>query len=467
MDSPALDRMNFPDNFIWGSATSSYQIEGAAYRNGGGLSVWDMMGRHPGKIAGGDTGELACDHIHRFRDDVDLMVELGLGAYRFSVSWPRVLPEGTGRINAQGLDFYDHLVDALLAKNIDPWLTLFHWDFPYELYCQGGWLNRDSADWFADYTAIIVERLSDRVSHWCTLNEPQIFIGMGHLDGTHAPGVPMAFAEALRAGHHCLLAHGKAVQAIRAGAKRALSVSAAHAGSYYMPISDSADDIEAARQRNFSIEERCFINNTWFSDPMLLGEYPVDGLELFAADMPHIAADDMTVICQPLDYFATNIYWGRYGRRGADGNFELVDNEPFARTDFNWPVTPEVLYWGPRFFSERYHLPVVVTENGMANADSVIDGIVDDEARIEFLNRYLYEYARAIEEGVPAIGYFLWSLLDNFEWAEGYSKRFGITHVDYSTQQRQLKQSAYWYRDLIARRSIQPYQARELRRVSA
>jgi beta-glucosidase len=227
--------MKFPKDFIWGAAASSYQIEGAAWREGGGHSIWDMMGRHAGKIVGGDTGEIACDHFHRYREDINLMSDIGLQAYRFSVSWPRVLPDGVGAINQKGLDFYSNLVDRLLEKNITPWVTLFHWDFPYELYCRGGWLNRDSADWFADYTAIIVDSLSDRVSNWCTLNEPQVYIGLGHHQGTHAPGLEMGVGEALRAGHHTLLAHGKAVQVIRARAKKDPFISASHAGNFFMP----------------------------------------------------------------------------------------------------------------------------------------------------------------------------------------------------------------------------------------
>ncbi len=446
--------MKFPSDFIWGAAASSYQIEGAAYREGGGRSVWDMLGRHEGKIVGGDTGEVACDHINRYREDVELMSEIGLQAYRFSVSWPRVLPNGVGQINQPGLDFYSRLVDALLEKNITPWLTLFHWDFPYDLYCRGGWLNRDSADWFAEYTAIIVDQLSDRVGHWCTLNEPQVYIGLGHHQGTHAPGLEMGFSEALLAGHHTLLAHGKAVQVIRARAKTEPFISASHAGNFFMPDTENESDIEAARQRNFAIKEKNFFNNSWFSDPMILGQYPEDGRELFGLDMPKIAAGDMETICQPLDYFGTNIYWGSYVRANDESGFEIVVRENLAYTDLDWPVTPEVMYWAPKFYTDRYPLPLVITENGMANADETLDGAVDDEARIEFLRQYLFEYGRAIEDGVPCLGYFLWSLLDNFEWAEGYSKRFGTIHVDYSTQQRTLKNSAYWYSHVIAANEI-------------
>jgi len=440
----------FPKDFVWGAAASSYQIEGAAWRDGGGASVWDMLGRQPGKIVNGDSGELACDHYHRYRDDVGLMAEIGLQAYRLSVSWPRVLPHGTGAVNAKGLDFYSRLVDALLEHGITPWVTLFHWDFPYDLYCRGGWLNRDSADWFADYTALMVDTLSDRVSHWLTLNEPQCFIGMGHLDGSHAPGMQMGVAEVLLAGHHALLAHGQAVQVIRARAKTKPSIGAAQASQISIPATNQPNDIAAARRRMFSVREKKFFNNSWFSDPMILGRYPEEGVTLFASEMPHVSAEDLASIQQPLDFFGTNIYSGIYIHATAGGDFEPAPHRDLPVTAMGWPITPEALYWGPRFFHERYRLPIMITENGMANDDHVVDGRVHDQQRIDFVHDYLQQYRRAIAEGVPALGYFLWSIIDNFEWAEGYAKRFGLIHVDYATQQRTLKDSAHWYKKVIA-----------------
>ena len=445
-----MNDMKFARDFIWGAATSSYQIEGAAYVDGGGRSIWDMLAQQPGKIVNGDSGEAACDHYHRYKDDVALMADIGLQAYRFSISWPRVLPDGVGKVNQAGLDFYDQLVDALLQKNITPWITLFHWDFPYALYCRGGWLNRDSADWFADYTALMVDALSDRVSHWCTLNEPQCFIGLGHQQGTHAPGLKMGFSEVLLAGHNALRAHGKSVQVIRANAKTTPVISASQASIISMPDSDHPNDIEAARRHMFSVREKEVFNNAWFSDPMILGHYPEEGIKLFAADMPEIYPGDLECINQELDYFGVNIYSGVYVRTTADDDFESVDKKDLPVTAMGWPITPEALYWGPKYFHERYQLPIVVTESGMANDDTLDDGKVYDRERIDFLYKYLSEYARAIEDGVPAKGYFLWSLMDNFEWAEGYSKRFGIIHVDYETQQRVLKYSAHWYKALIA-----------------
>lgn len=442
--------MSFPKDFVWGAATSSYQVEGAAYRDGGGASVWDMLGRQPGRIANGDTGEIACDHYHCYRQDVGLMAGMGLQAYRFSISWPRILPQGVGAINQKGLDFYSRLVDALLEHGITPWVTLFHWDYPYALYCRGGWLNRDSADWFAEYTAQVVDRLSDRVSRWMTLNEPQCFIGMGHLHGTHAPGMQMGLAEVLLAAHHALLAHGQAVQVIRARARSAPLVSAAQASRVSIPATHQPDDIAAARNSMFSIREKGFFNNSWFSDPMILGCYPEDGVALFGSAMPEVQGGDLATIQQPLDYFGMNTYSGHYIRATPAGDFEQVMNRDTAETAMGWPVTPEALYWGPRFFHDRYRLPIVITENGMANDDQVEDGSVRDQARIDFLQQYLMQYRRAIADGVPAQGYFLWSIIDNFEWAEGYAKRFGLIHVDYATQQRTMKDSADWYSKVIA-----------------
>jgi beta-glucosidase len=446
--------IKFPRDFVWGTAASSFQIEGAAYLDGGGLSIWDMLARQPNKIQHGDNSDIACDHYHRFKEDIAIMSEIGTRAYRFSVSWPRVLADGVGATNKKGLDFYSQLVDALLEKNIQPWLTLFHWDFPYQLYCRGGWLNRDSADWFAEYTSIIVDKLSDRVDHWSTLNEPQCFIDLGHCQGIHAPGLKMGFAEALLAAHHTLLAHGRSVQVIRSQSKLKPFISASQVGRVSIPVDDSEVNIEAAREHMFSIREKSFFNNTWFSDPMILGKYPKDGIELYEKDMPKIMSGDMDIIKQSLDYFGTNIYSGQTIQSLGNSGYEEVIKDDVQFTDMGWPVTPQALYWGPRFFYERYHLPVVITENGMANKDVVVDGAVHDQERINYLSGYLVEYARAIADGIPASGYFLWSIMDNFEWAEGFSKRFGIVHVDYSTQKRTLKDSAFWYQQLIAANDV-------------
>jgi len=442
----------FPSTFVWGAAAASYQIEGAAKADGKGPSVWDMFCRQPGKIWQGNTGDVACDHYHRFQEDVRLMKELNLQAYRFSISWPRVLPEGVGAVNEPGLAFYDRLVDLLLTNNIQPWATLFHWDYPHELFRRGGWLHRESSDWFAEYTRVVVDRLSDRVAWWMTQNEPQCYIGLGHLTGEHAPGVKLGFADVLQAAHNSLLAHGKAVQVIRSRAKRKPCVGAALVGVTRIPATESPEDIAAARQATFSVTERNCSNNTWFADPMLLGKYSEDGLKLFADALPKIHPADMDTICQPLDFYGANIYFGDVVRARSDGGWERLPLPVGpALTTMEWPVTPEALYWGPKFFYERYGLPIAITENGMANCDWLSsDGKVHDPQRIDFLSRYLRAYGRAIAEGVPGIAYFVWSILDNFEWAHGYKQRFGLVYVDYQSQRRIIKDSGYWYRDVIA-----------------
>lgn len=444
--------MSFPQGFLWGAAAASYQIEGAAFEDGKGLSVWDMLCRRPGAVWNGHTGEVAADHYHRYREDVALMKEVGLQAYRFSISWPRVIPAGTGAVNPAGLDFYDRLVDELLAVGIEPWVTLFHWDYPYELFCRGGWLNPYSADWFADYTAVVVGRLSDRVRHWMTLNEPQCFIGLGHRDGVHAPGLKLDWAEVLRGWHNSLLAHGKAVAAIRAHSKTAAVIGAAPTGFIAHPASDSPADIAAARQATFTVHERTLWNHHMFYDPIYKKEYPPEAATVFGKALPQIGPRDMDIIGQPIDFTAFNYYQGMTIRAGEDGRPEVVPHPVGAAlTLYHWHVTPQGLYWGSKFLYERYGKPIYITENGCSGMDWVaLDGQVHDPARIDFTHRYLRELGRAIADGVDVRGYFHWSIMDNFEWAEGYKHRFGLIYVDYETQKRTLKDSAYWYREVIA-----------------
>ncbi len=444
--------MAFPKNFVWGAAAASYQVEGGARDDGRGPSVWDMLCRKPGAIWNGQSGDVACDHYHRWREDVGIMKAIGLRAYRLSISWPRIMPDGTGQVNAKGLDFYDRLVDALLAAKVTPFVTLFHWDYPYALYCRGGWLNRCSADWYAEYATAVVARLGDRVRHWMTHNEPQCFVGLGHYDGRHAPGDKLGWAEILRIAHHAHLAHGKGVQAIRAASPGKCAVGQAPVGVVKIPASDSPRDIAAARREMFSVSGHSVWNNTWWMDPIFLGRYPADGLKQYAADMPRVEPGDMETIHQPLDFFGANIYNGVHVRAGKGGRPEVVPEPPgHALTAFKWPVTPEALYWGPRFFYERYKLPIYITENGLSSNDwPALDGRVHDPQRIDFTTRYLRELERAVRDGVDVRGYFHWSIMDNFEWAEGFKERFGLVHVDYVTQKRTLKDSAYWYKRVIA-----------------
>jgi len=441
--------MAFPDGFVWGVSAASYQIEGGAYEDGKGLSVWDTFCRRPGAVWEGHTGEVACDHYHRWREDVALMAQLGVRAYRLSVCWPRVLPEGTGAVNPKGLAFYDRLIDELLAAGITPWITLFHWDYPQELFCRGGWLNRQSADWFAEYAGVLADALSDRVTHWITHNEPQCFIGLGHQTGYHAPGLTLSFGEVLRAAHHTLLAHGKAVQALRARARGECRVGLATCGTIMMPATESAEDVEAARRAMYEVRARDMFQAAWWLDPIYFGRYPEDGLRLYGADAPAVREGDMDTISQPLDFFGCNIYHGRYVRAGEGGEPEVVPLPPGypMTTQTNWQVTPECLYWGPRLHFERYGRPIVVTENGHQNADTVmLDGKVHDPQRIDYVRRHLLQLERAVEDGVDVRGYFQWTFMDNFEWALGYGVRVGMVHTDFVTQQRTPKDSAYWYR---------------------
>lgn len=441
----------FPENFAWGSATASYQIEGAWKEDGKGESVWDVFCRKPGAVFEGHTGDVACDHYHRSKEDIALMSEVGLKAYRFSLSWPRILPEGTGSVNQKGLDFYDRLVDELLAKNIQPWATLFHWDHPQSLFLRDGWLNPDSPKWFADYTKVVVDRLSDRVRHWMTLNEPQVFIGLGHQEGTHAPGLRLPFDQVLRVTHHVLLGHGLATQAIRAFAKKSPTVGLSFCGGVSYPASESRADIDACRRAFTDIRDRNVWSTTWIGDAAIFGRYPEDGLKLFGEAAPKFTAEEMKTIRQALDFYGVNLYTGAKIKAGADGKPETVPASPGApRTLMGWNITPAALYWTPRFLYERYKIPLVITENGMSNIDFVMrDERVHDPQRIDFLANYLLALRRAVAEGIDVRGYFHWSFLDNFEWAEGYKQRFGMVYVDYPTQKRTLKDSAKWFGDVI------------------
>ncbi len=443
--------MGFRRDFAWGAATSSYQIEGAWNEDGKGPSVWDVFSRTPGRIWGGQNGDTACDHYHRYREDVALMRDLGLKAYRFSLSWPRILPEGTGRVNPAGLDFYARLVDELLSAGIEPWITLYHWDGPQALYERGGWRKRESAEWFAEYAGACARTLSDRVRHWMTFNEPQCFVGGGYTDGNDAPGEKATLADRSRIGHNVLRAHGLGVQALRAAASRPLVVGYAPMGVVAMPATDDPADIEAARRDMFAVKDTQDGNSSWWMDPVYLGHYPEDGLALRGADGPPIEPGDMETIRQPLDLFCVNIYGARTVAAARGGEPERIEYTPFAPlTAFKWGIFPSCLYWGPRFYFERYKLPVVITENGISNVDFVhLDGKVHDPQRIDFMQRYLRELRRAVDDGVDVRGYFHWSMLDNLEWNSGFSQRFGLVHVDFRTLERTPKDSYAWYREVI------------------
>lgn len=443
--------MGFREDFVWGGATASYQIEGGAYEDGKGLSVWDMFCKQPGRIRDGRNGDVACDHYHRYQEDVDLMKQVGYNAYRFSIAWPRIVPDGFGKVNEKGLDFYDRLVDSLLEAGITPYATLYHWDMPYEMFRRGGWMNPDSVKWFEDYTVAVAKRLGDRVKNFMTFNEPQCFIGICMDETVHAPGIHFPIWDTLLMEHHVLLAHGRAVQALRANVKDAVVGWAPTCSAHY-PASDKPEDIEAARKAFFDVDpDRPFWSCSTWSDPVFLGDYPEKLREAFGDYVPKMTEEDRRIITEPLDFLGQNIYNGQAIRDDGKGGYEIVRRKPgYAYTGANWPITPEALYWGPRFLYERYKRPIYLTENGISLPDVVsLDGKVHDPARIDFTQRYLRELRRAADDGVDIRGYFHWCVTDNFEWATGYTERFGMIYCDFETQQRILKDSALWYGDVI------------------
>ena len=447
--------MGFAKDFVWGAATSSYQIEGTGRDSGKGQNIWDVFTKEPGRVYEGHTGDIACDHYHRFREDVAYMKELGLKGYRFSIDWSRVLPEGTGKVNEKGIDFYNALIDELLEQGIEPYITLYHWELPYEIYKRGGWMNPEIVEWFGQYARLVAERFSDRVKYFFTLNEPQCFVGLGFLQGCHAPGVKAPLRDTFEMAHNALKAHGRAVQMLRAYGKQNVQIGYAPTSGMCYPEKETPKDIEAARKALFALPDdlsNWTWNVSWWSDPVILGKYPEEGMKKYEKYLPVITDEDMKLISQPIDFYGQNIYNGRCIRMGTDGRPEEVRRPAgFPKTATNWPVTPEALYWGPKFLYQRYRKPIYITENGMACHDTVSqDGKVHDPNRIDFLARYLKNLKRAAEE-IDIRGYFQWSLMDNFERDKGYAERFGIIYVDFETQERIWKDSAYWYRDLIRR----------------
>lgn len=432
--------MNFPKNFIWGAATASYQIEGATAEDGKGVSVWDTFSHTPGKVANGETGDISCDHYHKYKEDVALMKELGLQSYRFSLSWPRIIPDGDGKVNEKGLAFYDALIEELLANGITPFVTLFHWDLPEAMQQKGGFFWDGISDAFENYASVVVKHFGAKVSMYATLNEPQIVLNMGYHEGTHAPGEVHPEEELGPVMRNLLLCHGKAVRAIREANPDA-KVSAASTGTLCYPSTDAKEDVDAAREATFSTTGYSrFFSHTWFLDPICLGENPFDLLEL--------SEEDMEVIHQPIDFIGVNVYNGTEMNR--DGYVERYTG--FPRTAVGWPVTEEVMEYGFCFLYERYGLPIYITENGQACNDRIFtDGGVHDPDRIDFLERYLTYLSKAIERGADIRGYYHWSFMDNFEWAAGYAPRFGLVFVDYNDPDRRriVKDSGYYYRDLI------------------
>jgi beta-glucosidase len=440
----------FPEGWVWGAATAAYQVEGAVREEGRGQSIWDTFSHTPGKIANSDTGDVACDHFHRYRDDIALMRELGLGGYRFSIAWPRIFPLGSGRPNAAGLDFYRRLVDELHTAGIEPYATLYHWDLPQTLQDRGGWGNRDTVLRFGELAHTVAAALGAGVHHWFTINEPWVAAFLGHWTGDHAPG-DRYFALALRAAHNLLLAHGEAMTALRAEMRPGDEAGIVLNLAPCVPAGDSNADLEAAaRLDGFA--------NRWFLDAVYRGAYPDDMIALYGDLMPEIAPGDMALISQPTDMLGVNYYTRSvvaYDPAATPLQARRIVPPGTPVTAMGWEVYPEGLYDILRRVHDDYTpARMLVAENGAAYDDVVLDGVVDDPEREAYLREHLLHAHRAVADGVPLGGYFVWSLLDNFEWAWGYGKRFGIVYVDYATQERIIKRSGRWYAEATRENAI-------------
>ncbi|MEP6573767.1 MAG: GH1 family beta-glucosidase [Gemmatimonadota bacterium] len=439
------DQTGFPAGFLWGAATSAYQIEGSPLADGAGPSIWHRFVHSPGRTAAGETGDIACDHYRRYAGDVALMGQLGLNAYRFSISWSRILPAGRGVVNAGGLGFYDRLIDSLLARGIQPTVTLYHWDLPAALDDRGGWLNPDIADWFADYATVCVRAFGDRVPLWTTLNEPWVVADGGYLHGPLAPGHRNLFETPL-VSHQLLRAHGTAVQACRAEGAKQVGLVVNLEPKY--PASDEAEDLAAVRRADAYM-------NRQYLDPVFHGTYPHELREIFGMAWPEFGDEDMALIRQPIDFLGINYYTRSVTRNDPTAlpvRASGVRQPQHTITQTGWEVYPPALLRTLLWVKERYgDIPLYVTENGAAfyDAPKAINGRVQDPLRVEYYREHLRAARQAIAEGVDLRGYFAWSLLDNFEWSLGYSKRFGIIHVDYETQERTLKDSAKFYSEII------------------
>ena len=440
------DPMRFPDDFLWGAATAAYQIEGAVKADGRGLTNWDVFSHTPGKVANGDTGDVACDSYHRYQDDIALLQALGVKAYRFSIAWSRIFPDGKGQPNAKGVAYYDRLVDGLLAAGITPHVTLFHWDLPHAL--PGGWQNRDTAYAFADYAGYMAARLSDRVKQFMTVNELRCFTDLSYMTGGKAPGLKLPMGEVNQVRHHGVLAHGLGVQAIRAAAKPGTLVGIADNPNIYVPAIETAEHIDAVKK---AVREE----NAMFLTAIMEGGYRDTYLAAQGKDAPLVKPGDMKAIGSPLDFLSINVYTGNTVRADASkpGGYDILPRLPQSpRMASPWLyVSPEVIYWGIRAISEMWKPKALyISENGCSTDDQLApDGRVYDADRVMYLRNYITHLQRAAREGLPVKGYFVWSLMDNFEWEDGYTKLFGIHHVDFKTQKRTPKLSADWYRELV------------------
>jgi beta-glucosidase len=443
----------FPRDFLWGTATSAYQIEGALDADGRGPSIWDTFARSPGRIVGNANAAVANDHYHRWQSDIQMMTSLGVRTYRFSIAWPRIFPQGRGQSNAKGLDFYDRLVDELLANNISPYATLYHWDLPQALQDVGGWESRDTANAFADYAGYVAGRLCDRVKHVFTINEMSTFVELGYGQGIFAPGLKLPPKRLNQLRHNVLLGHGLAVQAIRAKAQTGTKIGLAENMTVCIPVIETGEHISAAERATREM-------NAGYLTAILEGAYTPAYLAWAGADAPRFSPDDMTAIASPLDFVGLNVYAPHHYIRacaGAPGFASLPLSASHPHMASRWlKVGPEALYWAPRHVASIWKVKTIyITENGCSAADVPDrDGNIDDTDRVMFLRNYLMQLQRAASEGVPVRGYFLWTLMDNFEWADGYSNRFGLHYVDFATQRRTPKLSAAFYKEVMAQNAV-------------
>jgi beta-glucosidase len=451
--APAAAAGTFPAGFLWGTATASYQVEGAVAEDGRAPSVWDTFSHTPGKVVNNATGDVADDHYHRYKEDVQLMKAVGVKTYRFSIAWPRVFPQGDGAPNPKGLDFYSRLVDELLANGIQPFATLYHWDLPQSLQNRvGGWESRDTSNAFATYAGYVAERLTDRVKHIFTINEFGAFVELGYRVGIHAPGLKLPAGRFNQLRHHAVLGHGLAVQAIRAHAKAGTKVGLAENMTICAPVIETAEHIEAATRATREV-------NAQYMTVIQEGKYTDLYLSTAGADAPKFTAEDLKIIASPLDFVGINIYTPMYVRADTSPQgFAIVPHPPsFPHMISPWLfVGPEALYWGPRHVARIWNVKeIYITENGCSSSDvPAADGIVYDTDRVMYLRNYLTQLQRATAEGIPVRGYFLWSLMDNFEWADGYTNRFGLHYVDYTTQKRTPKLSVRFYKEVIGRNAV-------------
>lgn len=447
-----MTKYDFPNDFLWGAATASYQIEGAWNEDGKGEGIWDRFSHSPYRILGGDNGDVACDHYHRYKEDVALMKALNLPSYRFSISWPRVIPAGTGTINQKGVAFYDRLLDELLNAGIKPNVTLNHWDLPQALQERGGWNNRDIVNWFTDYARLMFDKFGDRVPMWTTHNEPFVIAFLGYAYGQFAPGVA-DYSQAFQASHHLLLSHGAAVKVFRE-ANFSGKIGIVLNLDDYFPASSSDRDT-AATQRQYEL------GNALYLSPLFKGKYPETLMEWIGRHAPVVKPDDFAIIGQPIDFLGVNYYRGICVQAAEDGGFmkstmTSASSDNWGRTDIDWGIYPAGIKNVLLDIQNNYSkIDLYITENGCATRDQVsADGAVQDYGRVDFLRSHFMEAWKAINAGVNLKGYYVWSLLDNFEWASGYSKRFGMIYVNYTTGQRIMKRSAHWYKGVIERNGL-------------